>query len=207
MNSESKATEIINSFANSLHSYVLLAIRILLDIENKEVPDRSNQSRAVPYVSAVILISCVIDYLSKFRYGQVNGKGVDGNALKDGVCYKNFVKEYFIKENTRSEKTYNPGLIYEDVRCALAHGYSLGKEVILSHTNKYEKYHMEKHYIDEGGINQDRIVIDVFHFYYDLQYVCVKYLDEIMVDKKHLKEFMHRWNAHPFVIGYSENPI
>jgi hypothetical protein len=205
VNSAPDTNKIVKAFANSVHSYILLGIEMLLNIENGKMAERKIQNKAVPYVSAVILISCVIDYLSKYRYGQVDKMDMHGQTLGDSKCYRKFVGEYFIKDITKSEKTYTPELVYKDIRCALTHGYSLGKNVVLSHTDKYEKYHLEQHYIDE--IEQDRIVIDVFHLYYDLQYVCIKYIEEIMTESKHLKEFMFRWKTHPFIVGYSEKSI
>jgi len=190
---------IINYFEDRFNNYILKDIRIMLDIDKGKKPKR-NRRKYMSYVSSVILMSCAIDYLSKYRFGQVNKENYEGSKLTDSKCYEDFVSKYFTKKTTYSEKDYDKKIIYKDIRCALTHGHSLGKEVVLTHEDVYKNNHMEKIFIPI--LKEKRYVIDVYSLYYDLERVVRLYISELKKGK-YLREFFFRWNKHPFVRGYS----
>ncbi len=195
--------QIINVFEDRFNNYILKDIRIMLDIDKGKRPKR-NRRKYMSYVSSVILMSCAIDYLSKYRFGHdhVNNRDYSGDELNNTDCYKKFVSNYFTKKITYSKKDYDPKIIYKDVRCALTHGHSLGKEVVLTHEDKYKNNHMEKIFISE--LKEKRCVIDVYLLYYDLERVVRLYISELKKKKDLKAAFFFRWNKHPFVRGYKK---
>lgn len=143
-------------------------------------PDRKTHNFRRPFVAAVILMCCAIDTLAAFRYGRKN------NDV--GISFKKFIKEYFKSDITESGKSYNTKYVYEGLRNALLHGYSLGKDLALGHTD--ERKHLEQ--------SNKRTIIDVFTLYFDLETVYKKYKQELEMGQ-HLDEFRTRWNFAPLI--------
>ena len=181
-------------FFEQFEKWILKDIKSLLKIEdengNKLEPDRNVYSSNIhrPFVAAVILMCCAIDVLAAFRYGKL-----DKNV---GNTFELFIKEYFKKDITKSKKSYDAKIIYTRLRNALLHGYSLAKDLFLSHESE------EKHLEQKGGL----IVIDVFMFYYDLERVYEKYKNELLSDK-FINEFNKRWGYAPLVQYFPEERI
>lgn len=180
-------------FFSQFENWCLKDIKYLLKLEDEQgntfEPDRKTYpDMHRPFVAATILICCAIDALSAFRYGKQTGSV--------GKTFENFVKEYFKKDITKSRKDYNANYVYSGLRNALVHGYSLGKFLALGHEDE------EKHLSKED----DRIVIDVFMLYYDLEAVYKKYKKELQ-EGKFIEEFNRRWEYAPLVQYFPKERI
>lgn len=182
----------LETFFNQFEHWVLKDIRNLLKLEDDSgqrlEPDRNTYDTHRPFVAAVILMCCAIDVLAAFRYGKIDG-GVGGH-------FKNFIKDYFKAVNTKSKKSYDASHIYIGLRNALVHGYSLGKDLALIHTD--ENKHLE--------MIGNRVQIDVFMFYYDIESVYFKYKQELE-DGKYIEEFNKRWSFAPLIQFIAEENL
>lgn len=170
----------LETFFKQFEEWILWDIRYLLKLEDENGirldPDRTtNKYKRRPFVASAILICCAIDVLAAFRYGKRRNDA--------GKTFKSFLKNYFVETETKSMKSYNAEYIYDGLRNALLHGYSLGKYLALSHDEE------SKHLNKIGS----RTLIDVFMFYYDLELVYQKYKQELK-NGKHGVEFNNRWN-------------
>ncbi len=67
-------------------------------------------------IAAFILISCFIDQMAAYAYNTQIGQA--------GANYKRFVTEYF--------KNYDPLKLWENLRCALVHNYTISPNFALS---------------------------------------------------------------------------
>lgn len=172
----------LETFFKQFENWVLWDISKMLEIDGDKLPDRETKDFRRPFVASVILVCCAIDVLAAFRYGK------EDNTV--GKYFKDFVKEYFTKENTFSGKAYDVNRVYNSLRNALVHGYSLGLDLALGHTD--ESVHLVK-YSASG-----RIIIDVFLLYYDLEAVYRVYKGELLKGK-YLDEFNKRWNIAPLI--------
>jgi len=183
----------LKKFFEQFESWLLWDIKFMLKLEDEGgsviQPDRStNTSRRRPFVASVILVCCAIDTLAAFRYGRE----------RDGVgeIFKNFVGEYFKASITKSGKSYSDKDIYNGLRNALLHGYSLGQDLALGHEDE------QKHLNKLGN----RIVVDVFMLYFDLEAVYEKYKRELQ-SGQYLYEFKRRWNFAPLIQYNSEENL
>jgi hypothetical protein len=143
-------------------------------------PDRTSFNERRPLVAAVILMCCAIDCLARFRYGQINGNV--------GTSFKNFITNYFDLETTCSRKSYDDVKIYDGLRNYLVHGYSLDKNLGLVHQS--DEKHLE--------VVNERIILDVFSLYFDLEKAYEKYKAELL-DGQYVNEFNHRWSVYPLI--------
>lgn len=190
---KNKAVKNMDIFFKQFEEWILKDIRYLLKLEDRNgrrlEPDRNTYPDTHrPFVAATILICCAIDVLAAFRYGR--------KKHDVGKTFENFVKEYFKKDIAKSKKDYNAEYVYSGLRNALLHGYSLGKFLALGHEDE------EKHLRKEG----DRIIIDVFMFYFDLEAVYEKYKKELL-EGNFLEEFNLRWDYAPLVQYVPERRI
>ena len=174
----------LKHFFQQFESWLLWDIKFMLKLEDENgktfEPDRKNYNFRRPFVATVILMCCAIDVLAAFRYGRKN-EGV-------GDTFKGFIKEYFRADTTKSKKYYDSKNVYNGLRNALIHGYSLGQDLALGHTD--EKKHLNKY--------EDRIMVDVFMLYYDLEAVYKKYKKELKKGQ-YLEEFNKRWDYAPLI--------
>lgn len=172
------------TFFQQYENWVLKDIRLIMKLENgssvRLEPDRTAFNERRPLVAAVILICCAIDCLARFRFGQTTGNV--------GRAFKNFVHSYFDSTTTRSGKSYDDERIYNGMRNALVHGYSLQNDLGLVHQS--DQKHLET--ID------NRVIVDVFSLYYDLEAAYNKYKDELM-SGSYLIEFTRRWQVYPLI--------
>lgn len=81
-------------------------------------------------LAAFILTSCAIDFLAGFFCGIESFTG--GQSSKN---YKAFVTEYMPQ--------YDPVDVYIHVRCRLAHNYTIGGHLYLTHNNRSIHYPRE----------------------------------------------------------------
>jgi hypothetical protein len=182
----------LNTFFDYFENWVLADIRLNLGLQNLcgEIlpPDRETRNIHRPFVASVILVCCAIDCLAAFRYGREN------SAV--GRTFNNFVKTYFKAENTKSRKTYDQNKVYNGLRNALVHGYSLGNDLALKHTDE------NSHLLLENG----RVIVDVYSLYYDLESVYEKYKLELQ-EGQNLAEFSKRWQAYPLIQSFEMEEV
>ena len=67
-------------------------------------------------IAAFILISCFIDQMAAYAYNTQIGQA--------GANYRRFITEYF--------KAYDPLQLWENLRCALVHNYTISPNFVLS---------------------------------------------------------------------------
>jgi hypothetical protein len=173
----------LETFFQQFENWVLRDIRIILKLEKNGTriePDRTPFDERRPLVAAVILMCCAIDCLARFRFGQTNGNV--------GTSFKNFISSYLNSDTTSSHKSYSDEKIYDGLRNYLVHGYSLDKNLGLVHQS--DKQHLE--------LVNDRIILDVFSLYYDLEKAYEKYKGELLTNQ-YLDEFNLRWRTYPLI--------
>jgi len=73
-------------------------------------------------LAAFILTSCAIDFLAGFYCG------IESYTRQSSKNYKSFVTEYMPQ--------YHPDDVYIHVRCMLAHNYTIGGQLYLTHNNR-----------------------------------------------------------------------
>jgi len=107
-------------------------------------------------LAAFILLSCAIDFFAGFLCGITSFK-----PGKVSANYKEFVKKYL--------SSYDAQDIYTNVRCRLAHNYTIGGNVALTHMN--EAAH------DPLGKKGGRRTINFENFLGDFQKAVEKYFE------------------------------
>ena len=92
---------------------------ILASINETYKATKNSQNNSTP-LTAFILVSCAIDFVAGFF------EGIDTFTPRDsGEIYKRFIKKYM--------PSYDPVDVYKGVRCPLAHNYTIGNDVLLTH--------------------------------------------------------------------------
>lgn len=182
----------LQTFFQQFENWVLADIRLNLGLQdingNLLQPDRKERNIHRPFVAAVILMCCAIDCLASYRFG----RGVNGV----GRTFNDFIIEYFTSNITKSGKSYNSVQIYQGLRNALIHGYTLNKDLALTHMS--DKNHLE--------IENGRMVIDVYTLYYDLKSAYSIYKKDLEAGK-HIEEFNRRWSNYPLIQYFKEEKI
>ncbi len=123
-------------------------------------------------LAAFILISCAIDFFAGFFCGIKSFKPKPGEASKN---YKDFVIRFFPQ--------YDPADVYNHIRCRLAHNYSIGGGVALTHL------HPELH--DPMGIRGAK-VINFEDFFNDFQAAVNGYFGGLASDPDLQEKFKKR---------------
>jgi|WetSurMetagenome_2_1015567.scaffolds.fasta_scaffold178807_2 hypothetical protein len=117
---------------------------------------QNNCSNIAPF----ILCSCLIDSLAGFRYGWTKD---DEKSRKrsNRELFEAFVKSYLV--------SYEPKLLYKDLRCRLVHNFSV--------SNRYLFVSGEPtfHQVDSNG----RIKINLENFILEIQIAMEKYFSEL----------------------------
>ncbi len=174
----------LQTFFQQFEDWVLADIRFNLGLQDINgsllEPDRRERNIHRPFVAAVILMCCAIDCLAAYRFGRGH------NSV--GKTFKDFIIEYFTSNNTKSGKSYNSHQIYQGLRNALVHGYTLSKDLALTHMSC--KNHLE--------VKNGRVIIDVYSLYYDLEKVYFAYRGDLNAGK-YVKEFNQRWSNYPLI--------
>jgi len=176
----------LDKFYSQFENWILKDIKQLLHLEdiygNQLSPDRNTYADMHrPFVAATILICCAIDVLAAFRYGR--------DDTNIGYAFKSFIKDYFTKEVTFSRKCYDQVVVYNGLRNALLHGYSLNRNIALFHSDA--NVHLTKPF--------GKLLVDVFSLYYDLERAYFKYKSELQ-NGLHHNEFKKRWLYAPLVV-------
>ena len=123
-------------------------------------------------LAAFILVSCAIDFLVGFFNGIDSFKPRPGDSSKN---YTDFVKKYLTQ--------YDPVDVYNHIRCRLAHNYTIGGNVALTHL------HPELH--DPKAI-KGRKVINFEDFFRDFQLAAEAYFRDLASDPDLQKKFEKR---------------
>jgi hypothetical protein len=113
-------------------------------------------------LAAFILVSCAIDFLAGFMCGITSFKPKGGESSKN---YKSFVTKYLPQ--------YDPEDIYINIRCRLAHNYTIGGNVRLTHRNPG---------LHNPGGNKGQRIINFDDFFADFQKAADMYFDDLASD-------------------------
>jgi hypothetical protein len=171
-------------FFQQFENWVLMDIRIIMKLDdglgNRFPADRTSFKQRRPLVAAVILMCCAIDCLARFRYGKVNGDVSES--------FRNFVRSYLDSATTFTGKSYDDAIIYNGLRNAIVHGYSLQADLGLVHQSDH----------DHLRIVDNHTIIDVFSLYFDLETAYNKYKNELK-NGSYLVEFDKRWKIYPLI--------
>lgn len=124
-------------------------------------------------LAAFILVSCAIDFLAGFMCGIASFQPGRGESSKN---YKAFVTRYLPQ--------YDPEDIYNNIRCRLAHNYTIGQNVGLTHLNP--RLH------DPMG-TRGRRIINFEDFCADFRAAADAYFDDLASDAGLQAAFLTRY--------------
>jgi hypothetical protein len=130
-------------------------------------------------LAAFILISCAIDFLAGFMCGITSFQPRPGESSTN---YKAFVTRYLTQ--------YEPADVYTHIRCRLAHNYSIGGNVALTHLNPGAH--------DPRGTRGQKI-INFEDFFTDFQGAASTYFNDLATDTTLQAEFVKR-----FPLGFAD---
>ena len=122
-------------------------------------------------LAAFILVSCAIDFIAGFLAGIPDFE--PGSA---GANYKGFVKRYM--------PGYDPEDVYKNIRCRLAHNYTIGGGIGLIHLNP--KVH------DPLGSKGNKI-INFDDFYSDFRKGAEEYFQDVETNSALQTNFLRRY--------------
>jgi hypothetical protein len=123
-------------------------------------------------LAAFILVSCAIDFLAGFMCG-IASFSPSGESSRN---YKAFVIKYLPQ--------YDPVDVYSNIRCRLAHNYSIGGSVALTHRNPAAH--------DPSG-TKGRKIINFENFFADFQDAASAYFKELATDSALQAKFANRF--------------
>jgi hypothetical protein len=123
-------------------------------------------------LAAFILVSCAVDFLAGFMCGITSFQPKGGESSKN---YKAFVTRYLPQ--------YDPGDVYNNIRCRLAHNYTIGGNMVLTHL------HAERH--DPKG-NKGQKIINFENFFADFQAAANQYFSDLATDSNLQAAFLNR---------------
>ena len=142
---------------------------ILGSIDETYNATRDGQNGSSP-LAAFILVSCAIDFMSGFL------EGIDNfDANSSGKIYRRYLARYMPQYNSKE--------VYRNVRCRLAHNYTIGDAVELIHNNSTAH--------DPAGSRGDKI-INFENFYADFRIGVERYFLDLEKDKHLQKKFLRR---------------
>jgi len=142
---------------------------ILGSIDETYNATRDGQNGSTP-LAAFILVSCAIDFMGGFL------EGIDGfDPGSSGKIYKKFVERYMPQYKSKD--------VYRNIRCRLAHNYTIGEGVALIHNNSTAH--------DPLGSRGDKI-INFENFYADFRIGVERYFIDLEKDKQLQKRFLRR---------------
>lgn len=154
------------NFINLVNSWVLGSIT-----ETYRATKHS-ENNSSPLV-AFILISTTIDFVAGFFEG-ITDLDNPGNA---GRTYKRFLERYM--------PGYNSENLYKDLRCKLAHNFTIGASYALIH----KRYDMHGKIIPETG----QIIINFENFYTDFENAIKAYISDLVKDQDLKSKFLTRY--------------
>jgi len=133
-------------------------------------------------LAAFILISCAIDFLAGFMCGISSFQPKPGESPRN---YTAFVTRYLPQ--------YDPRDIYKNIRCRLAHNYTIGGDVGLTHLNP------ERH--DPSGSRGEKI-INLENFLADFRAAANAYFHDLATDSELQAAFERR-----FPLGFADSIV
>jgi len=93
-----------------------------IDITFQATSESERNNQGGTPLAAYLLLSCAIDAIAGFYAGRTSKEGT-------GEQYKEFIKRYMSR--------YSPENMYGKLRCALAHNFSTGEGLALTHGRSY----------------------------------------------------------------------
>jgi hypothetical protein len=123
-------------------------------------------------LAAFILVSCAIDFLAGFYCGIESFLPKGGESSKN---YKAFVAKYMPQ--------YEPYDVYSNIRCRLAHNYTIGGSVALTHR------HPELH--DPKGA-KGRKIVNFEEFLADFRNAATSYFNDVKSNSALRRKFAKR---------------
>ena len=151
---------------------------VLGSIQQTYEATKNLQGESTP-LAAFILISCAIDFLAGFMYGITS---FQPKARESSKNYKAFVTKYLPQ--------YYPDDVYNNIRCRLAHNYTIGGSVALTHLRP------DRH--DPKGA-KGRTIINFEDFCADFQAAADAYFKDLAVDPDLQVAFSKR-----FALGFAD---
>jgi len=130
-------------------------------------------------LAAFILVSCAIDFLAGFMCGITSFQPGRGESSRN---YKAFVTKYLPQ--------YDADDVYSNIRCRLAHNYTIGGNVGLTH--------LQPQLHDPKG-NRGQKVINFEDFLSDFQAAADRYFDDLSSDDGLKTAFRNR-----FPLGFAD---
>ncbi len=129
-----------------------------------------------------IFMSCVIDYLAGFWWGE----GTNSNVKK---AYTGFVKQYF------PVGVYDAYDLYDSLRNGLVHMFTIkGKRYALIHNRPDLHLKMD---------SNNQTILNAGDFAQDLYQATLKYFSDVETDFELLKKFMKRYKRDGFLFTKS----
>lgn len=151
---------------------------ILGSIDETYTATRDGENGSTP-LAAFILVSCAIDFMSGFL------EGIDSfEPSASGKLYRRYVERYM--------PAYNSKDVFRNIRCRLAHNYTVGDAVALIHNNSSAH--------DPLGSRGDKI-INFENFYADFRIGVERYFLDLQKNKDLQKKFLRRSS-----LGFADVP-
>ena len=123
-------------------------------------------------LAAYILLSCGIDAIAGFYVGRTE-KG------ETGKHYKKFVAKYMSQ--------YGGDTLYEKLRCELAHNFSIGSGLTLTHANP--KLHRKRAFDGSKFLSFEKLLAD-------FESALKRYFSDLESDSDGQKKFMKRFKRY-----------
>lgn len=156
----------LGNFINLVNGWILSSI-----MQTYEATKYS-QKNSSP-LAAFILISTTIDFFAGF----FEGISDFNNHGKAGLIYKEFVNKYM--------PGYDSDKLYTDLRCRLAHNFTIGSYYALIHKN----YTLHNKVVAQTG----QTIINFENFYEDLENAIKKYISDLDIDEGLRNKFLTRY--------------
>jgi len=142
---------------------------ILGSIDETYNATRDGQNGSTP-LAAFILVSCAIDFMGGFL------EGIDSlDPKSSGKIYRRYLERYMPQYKSKD--------VYRNIRCRLAHNYTIGDGVALIHNNSAAH---------DPLVSRGDKVINFENFYADFRIGVERYFIELEKDKQLQKRFLRR---------------
>jgi len=155
----------LGNFINLVNGWILGSIsetyRATKNFENNSTP-----------LVAFILVSTTIDFFAGFFAGIS-----DLDNRQASQIYKEFVRRYM--------PNYDPEHLYKDLRCRLAHNFTIGSYYALIH----KRYDLHGKVISQTG----QKIINFENFYEDFENAIKKYVSDLETDNDLKNKFLTRY--------------
>ncbi len=130
-------------------------------------------------IAAFILISCFIDQMAAYAYNTQMGQA--------GANYRKFITEYF--------KAYDPLQLWESLRCALVHNYTISSNFALSG---------EPHPELPETANISANDLTVVGFVKELEGALTDLSQDLRINQIIRKNALTKYNSSPIIVGVNK---